>query len=274
MKNPSAYLKHIVKDPINTIAEADARKKEIMPMFYGSAGILVVGLILQVAAKLDFMAAVSFVGLVGVGFCGFLFMVIGSAKKRFEALTCSKCNFLAEIKTPEEFAKYVSFVIEKDEAVFKGYSGNKEPTNGVYSLVKVSASSSAVLSVELTCPNCGEVKHLKYSATPFSCHVERRNVPARDYAVVRSSMEDLVRTVVNDYNNPDKKGNIPYTFHSSKNPNFENRYKFKGANGADAHPDYMGVRVDYHKDVEEMLEHNFVLRELQGALTDPAKAKK
>ena len=32
MKNPIAYLKHIVKDPINTIAEADARKKEIMPL--------------------------------------------------------------------------------------------------------------------------------------------------------------------------------------------------------------------------------------------------
>ena len=30
MKNPLAYLKHIVKDPVNTIAEADARKKEIM----------------------------------------------------------------------------------------------------------------------------------------------------------------------------------------------------------------------------------------------------
>lgn len=274
MTNPLVYLKHIVKDPINTIAEADARKKEIMPLLCGSAGVLALGLILQVAAKLDFMVVFSFIGLVGVAFCGFLFMVISSAKKRFEALTCSKCNFLAEIKTPEEFAKYVSFVVEKDEAVFKGYSGNKEPTNGVYSLVKVSASSSAVLSVELTCPNCGEVKRLKYSATPFSCHVERKNVPARDYAVVRSSMEDLVRTVVNDYNNPDKKNNIPYTFHSSKNPNFENRYKFKGANGVDAHPDYMGVRVDYHKDVEEMLEHNFVLRELQGTLSDPTKAKK
>ena len=93
MRNPLAYLKHIVKDPINTIAEADARKKEIMPLLYGSAGVLALGLILQVAAKLDFMAVFSFAGLAGVGFCGFLFMVISSAKKRFEVLTCSKCNF-------------------------------------------------------------------------------------------------------------------------------------------------------------------------------------
>lgn len=274
MKNPLAYLKHIVKDPINTIDEANARKKEIMPLLYVSAGVLALGVILQVAAKLDFMAVFSFIGLVGVVFCLFLFGVISSAKKRFEALTCNKCNFLAEFTTPEEFAKYVSYTVEKDEAVYKGYSGNTEPTNGVYSLVKVSATSSAVLTVTITCPKCGEVKHLKYSATPFSCHVERKNVQAKDYAIIRTSMEELVRTVVNDYNDPEKKGNIPYTYHSSKNPNFENRYKFKGSNGVDAHPDYMGIRVDYHKDVEEMLEHNFVLRELQGTLYDPNKAKK
>lgn len=274
MKNPLAYFKHLMKDPVNTIEEANARKKEILPWLYGSAGIMVVGLILQVAAKLDFLAPLSFVGLIGVGFFGFLLAVLHDAKKRFQALTCKRCNAIAEIKTPEEFAELVSFVVEKDEAVYKGYNGNKEPTNGAYSLVKISASSSAVLSVDLTCPKCGEVKHLKYNATPFSCHVERKNVPAIDYADVRRSMEDLVRSVVDDYNNPAKKGNIPYTFHSSKNPNFENRYKFKGANGINAHPDYMGVRIDYHKDVEEMLEHNFVLRELQGVLYDPSEKKK
>lgn len=273
MKNPLAYLKHIVKDPINTIAEADARKKEIMPLLYGSLGALAVGLILQVIG-LDFMMFLTFIGAIGAAFCGFLFMVISSAKKRFETLTCGKCNFLAEFKTPEEFAKYIAFNVEKDEAKFTGYSGSKEPNNGVYSLVKVSASSSAVLSVDMTCPNCGEVKHLRYSAAPFKCHIEHKNVSVRDYANVRRSMEELVQSVVNDYNNPETKKNIPYTFHSSKNPNFEDRYSFKGANGANAHPDYMGVRVDYHKDVEEMLEHNFVLRELQGTLSDPSKSKK
>ena len=30
MKNPLKYLKHIVKDPITTTAEAAARKNEIM----------------------------------------------------------------------------------------------------------------------------------------------------------------------------------------------------------------------------------------------------
>ena len=274
MKNPLTYLKHIVKDPINTIAEADARKKEIMPLLYGSAGVLAVGVILQIVAGLDFMAIFSGIGLLGLAFCGFLLLVISSAKKRFEVLTCDKCHTLAEIKTPEAFAKYVSFAVEKDEAVFKGYSGNKEPTNGVYSLVKFSGSSSAVVSVALTCPHCGEVKHLRYSAEPFKCHAEASKVGALQFPAVRASLETAVREAVNDYNDPEKKDRIPYTFHSSKNPNFENRYKLKGANGAGAHPDYMGVRIDYRKDVEEMLEHYFVHNELSGSLTDPAKAKK
>lgn len=273
-KNPLAYLKHIVKDPVNTIAEADARKKEIMPLLYGSLGVLAVGLILQVAAKLDFMAIFSFIGLAGAAFCGFLLMVATTAKKRFAVLTCDKCNTLAEIKTPEAFAKYISYAVEKDEAKFQGYTGNKEPTNGVYAQVKFSGSSSAVLSVALTCPHCGHVRHLRYSAEPFKCHAEARRVGALAFPTTKLSLENAVRTAVNDYNDPDKKASIPYTFHSSKNPNFENRYKFKGANGADAHPEYMGVRIDYRKDAGEMLEHYFVFNELTGSLTDPSKAKK
>lgn len=273
MKNPLKYLKHLVKDPVNTIAEVDARKKEIMPLLYGSAGVLALGVILQVVAKLDFMAIFSFIGLVGVAFCAFLIFVANSAKKRFEVLTCDKCNTLAEIKTLEDFAKYVSYTVEKDVAEFKGYTGNKEATNGVYSLMKFTGSSSAVLSVALTCPHCGEVKHLRYSVSPFKCHAEAKNVGVLQFDSVRISLENAVRAAVNDYNDPDKKELIPYTFHSSKNPNFEQRYSFKGANGAGAHPEYMGAKIDYHKDAEEILMHYFIYNELTGSLTDPSKGK-
>ena len=274
MKNPLNYLKHIVKDPINTIDEADTRKKEIMPLFYSSLGILALGVILQLVAKLDFMAILSFIGLVGVVFCLFLFSVIKGAKKRFEGLTCDKCHTLAQIKTPEDFAKYVSYSIEKDVAEFKGRSGNNQATNGVFSLVKYTGSSSAIVSVELTCPHCGEIKHLKYYAVPFKCHAEAKNVGTLQFAAVSSSLETAVRTAVVDYNNPDKNHLIPYSFHSSKNPNFENRFTMKGANASGAHPDYMGAKIDYRKDVDEMLEHYFIFNEMNGSLVDPTKAKK
>lgn len=272
--NPFAYIKHLVKDPVTTIAEVDERKKEIMPWLFGSLGVLVVFVILQIIVEFFLFGLLAFIGFAGAAFFGFLLLVANTAKKRFECLTCNKCNTLAEIKTPEDFAKYVSYVVEKDEAVFKGYSGNQQPTNGVYSLVKFSGSSSAVVSVKLTCPHCGEVKNLRYTAEPFKCHAEAKNVGALVFPTTSTSLETAVRTAVNDYNNPEKKALVPYTFHSSKNPNFEDRYKFKGANGAGAHPDYMGARIDYHKDVEEMLEHYFVLNELSGTLSDPANAKK
>ena len=275
MKKALDFLKHLVKDPINTIAEADERKKEIMPFLYGSLGVLALGVILQLVAKLEFMAALSFIGLASTAFFGFLLWVIKKAKERFEGLTCSKCNTLAEIKTPEDFAKYVSYVVEKDCATFKeGQHSKVTPTNGVHSFVKITGSSSAVVWVDITCPNCGEVKHLKYEARPFECHTERKNVSVADYAVVFNQMETDVRNAVNDYNHPDKKTCIPYSLHSSKNPNFEERFTMKGANAPGAHPDYNGVRIDFHQDVEEMLEHYFVVPMINGTLTDPNKSQK
>ena len=275
MKNPIVYLKHLVKDPINTIAEADARKKEIMPCLYGSLGVLALGLILQLAAKLDFMVALSFIGLAASAFFGFLLWVIMKAKERFEGLTCSKCNTLAEIKTHEDFAKYVSYSIEKDHATFKeGQHSKVSPTNGVHSFVKIVGSSYAVASVTITCPNCGEVKLLKYEAEPFKCHIEKKNVSVADYVKVFDQMETAVRNAVNDYNDPDKKASIPYSINSSKNPHFEQRTTFEGANAPGAHPDYNGVRIDHRQDVEEMLEHYFVIPMINGKLTDPNKPKK
>ena len=275
MKNPIAYLKHIVKDPINTISEADARKKELMPLFYGSVGVLTVGLLLQVVAQLDFMAIFSFIGLVGVAFCGFTFWVIKNAKERFEGLTCDNCHTLAEIKTPEDFSRYVSFVVEEDKATFNENQHSKiSPTNGVHSLVKISASSSGVVSVAITCPNCGTIKHLVYKAVPFSCHLEQKNVRVVDYQAVYTHMANTVRAVVNDYNDPEKRKNIPYTLHSSKNPNFNARTTFKGANAPDARPNYNGVKLDMRQDIEEMLEHYFIIPQINGKLIDPNKPKK
>lgn len=273
MKNPIAHLKHICKDPINTIAEADQRKKEIMPLLYGSVGVLALGLILQVVLSLDFMAAFSFIGLVATAICAFLLFIVNSAKKKFECLTCDKCNTLAEIKTPEAFAKYVAFNVEKNEAIFNGYSGNREPSNGVYTVVKFSGSSKAVVSVKLTCPHCGEVKQLMYYAEPFKCHAEANKVGALRFKEVSTELETAVRAAVNDYNDPEKREHIPYSIHSSKNPNFENRETFKGANAAGARPNYMGVRIDMHQDVEEMLEHYFVLNQLNGTLTGANKSQ-
>lgn len=274
MKNPLKILKHLVKDPVTTIAEVDARKKEIMPWLLGSVALGVLGCVLGGILELGIVMFIGMIGLLAALFFGFLIIVANKAKQKFEAMTCSKCNAMTEIKTAEDFAKYVSYTVEKDVATFVGYSGNKEPTNGVYSMVKYTGSSSGVVSVALTCSKCGEVKHLKYTCTPFQCHAEAKNVGALHFKEVAGALETSVRTAVNDYNNPEKNELIPYSIHSSKNPHFAERETFKGANAKGAHPDYMGATIDKRQDVDEMLAHFFVLNQLNGKLVDPSKSKK
>lgn len=86
MKNPLVYLKHLVKDPINTIAEADARKKEIMPWLYGSIALAVVPSVLGGAiSALSFLTIFGMIGIFATMFFGFLLFVIKKAKEKFKA---------------------------------------------------------------------------------------------------------------------------------------------------------------------------------------------
>ncbi len=268
-------MKPMIKDPVTNMKELEERRKDVWGYMYTAISLTIIFVILSLIPVVgDFASMLMIIPVLGLMLGGFLLFVLNSAEKRFKALTCDGCGHMQNDYTVEEFAKLVSYTVEKHEAHFDGYSGNKEPTNGVYSLVKFSGSSSALLSVDLTCPKCGAVKHLKYSATPFQCEAEVRNVGALNFKAIYPSLENAVRSAVEDYNDPEKHARIPYTFHSSKNPNFENRDTFKGANASDAHPDYMGVKIRYRKDPEEMLEHYFVLKTLSGNLYDPSKSKK
>lgn len=271
MKNFIEHLKHIAKDPVKNIAEADARKKEILPFFYGSLGIFVLGVILCIIFDSDIIPIISVVALFFTVFLLIVLVAIEDGKKKLEWLTCGNCHALPDIKTPAAFAKYVSYTVEKDQATSIQYSGHKKPSNGVFPLVKLIGSASAVVSVTLTCPHCGKVRKLKYYAEPFKCHAEATRVGALQYNAVRTSLETAVRAAMNDYNNPDKKSLIPYSVHSSNNPRFAHGTSFISVNKRSDMPQYMGVTIDYHKDVEEMLEHYFIFTELAGSLVDPTK---
>ncbi len=271
MKNPLTYLKHILKDPINTIAEADARKKEIMPLLYGSAGVLAVGMILQIALNLDFMVIFSFIGLVGLGICAFLLFAIKKVKARFEALTCDKCNTLAVIKTPEEYANFVSYTVGKHIAEFEGIN-HPASNDGYVSRIRADARASVTVEIDLKCPHCGNVKRLNYFITPFRCTIAQDKVAVRDVELVKSRLESSIKEVVSDYNNPEKRQNIPYTIHSKKNPNYENRGKPQLV--GNVRLQYNGVEITYRKDVEEMVEAFFCENQLDGTIVDPNKSKK
>ena len=178
---------------------------------------------------------------------------------------------MASIKTHEDFVRYISFTIQSNEASYNGYNGNKQPTNGVYSLVKYSASSKAVLSVALTCPHCGEVKHLTYTCEPFKCHAEATRVGALQFQHVASSLENAVKTAVIDYNNPEKRDSIPCTYQSTKNPHYEAQPRGRILGSSEVNIDYLGAKIEFHQDVEEMLEHYFVIPMINGTLRDADK---
>jgi len=269
MKNPLKQIKHMWKDPINTIDEANARKKEILIWLFGSIVVAVLGVALSELA--DFLAIFGLIGIVGVMAFGFMLSIIKKAKEKFAALTCDNCNTMAEIKTPEDFAKYVNYTVGEHVAE---YNGIKHPAsnNGVISKVEAIGSATVVVTIDLKCPNCGKERRLFYKITPFKCSAVEEKVSVAQVEAVKMRLENNVKEVVRDYNDLGKRGSFPYSIHSKKNPNYENRTKAQV--GTSYIPRYNGVRIDYRKDVEEMVEAFFLENQLDGSIVDPNKSKK
>lgn len=272
MKNPLKQIKHMVKDPINTIDEANARKKEIMPWLYGSIAVAVLpGLLGSLISALDFLTMFSIIGVAGIMLFGFLLFVIKKAKQKFQALTCDKCNVMAEIKTPEDFTKYVNYTVGEHVAEYRGIS-HPASNDGVISEVEAKGSATVAVSIDLKCPHCGEVKRLIYTITPFKCSAVEKKVAVSQVEVVKMRLENNVKEVVKDYNDLEKRASFPYSIHSKKNPNYENRGKLQV--GTSYIPRYNGVRIDFRRDVEEMVEAFFLDNDLDGTIVDPNKSKK
>lgn len=271
MKNPLKHLKHMWKDPINTIDEANARKKEVLPWLYGSIGVAVLGAGLSNIKGLSFLMFLGLVGVFGVMAFGFMLFVIKKAKAKFEALTCNKCNTMAVIKTPEEYAELVSYTIGNHEATYRGIN-HPSSSNGVVSKIEATGSASVTVYIDLKCPKCGNVKSLEYKIVPFKCSAVQEKVPVRDVEAVKARLENEVKEVVKDYNDPEKCPKIPYSIHSKKSPNYENRTKPQV--GTAWIPRYNGVKIDYRKDVEEMVDSFFLENQLGGDIIDPNKPKK
>ena len=260
MKNPINHIKHLMKDPLNSIAEVEARKKEIMPWLFGSIGVAVVFCILG-----NFVSFLTIFGLVGVFatmFFGFLLFIANKVKARFKALTCEGCNTLIEIKTQEDFDTYVSYEIVSHGATFDGIS-HPSSSDGIVSSVTAKASASATVIITIKCPNCGKIKCLKYSISPFKCVAEEKKVPVLGLEAVKTRLQNDVVKVVDEYNDPATRNKIPFTVQSIHHPNFENKDKL-GASGAKE--SYGSVTITYHRTVEELVEGYFVRNELNGTI--------
>lgn len=250
-------LVHMWKDPIRNIPEADARKAEIMPLLYLSVAVMLIGAILQVALGLDFMAILTFVGVVGILFCAFLLFIVSKGKAKFAALTCNDCNTMIDIHTPEEFAKFVSFEIISENTTYD--LSHPESKDGVVPNVTVKGHSTAVVAVGFTCPKCGKVKTFRYTIEPLKCEKSEKNVRVRDLQFVKANLESDMRSVLDIYQNGDRTS-IPYSVQSIYHPNYENRDKLQSA----AYGKVNGVSIRYHRGIGEMVEGLFIRNELNG----------
>ena len=273
MKNPLKHLKHMWKDPINTIDEANKRKKEVLPWFISFIIATLLCGVLNVIIEQGFLLILGMVTFMCAFIFGFMLWIVKKAKEKFAALTCDKCNTLAEIKTPEDYAKYVSYTIESHEAIYKGIS-HPSSNNGVVTRVTASGTSNAVVWITLKCPKCGNVKQLKYVITPFKCSLEEKNVKVRDIEVVKMKLDNAVKAVVEDYNDVDNRHLIPYSIHSKKNPKYDQRTKPQLGKDTVAFPIYNGVKIEFRKDVEEMVDAFFLENMIDGKIIDPNKPQK
>ena len=250
-------LVHMWKDPIRNIPEADARKAELMPLLYLSVAVMLVGAILQVALGLDFMAILTFVGVVGIMYCAFLLFVISKGKAKFAALTCNDCNTMLDLHTPEEYAKYVTYTVESENTTYD--LSHPESKDGIVPNVTVKGKSVATLSVSFVCPNCGKTKTFQYTIEPLKCEKSEKNVRVRDLQFVKANLESDMRSVLDIYQNGDRT-QIPYSVQSIYHPNYENRDKFQSGSYGKVN----GVSIRYHRGIGEMVEGLFIRNELNG----------
>ena len=274
MKKLLAYLKHLVKDPITTVAESEARKKELMPWLFGSIGVGVGGCLLSEIGPLGFLMIFGMIGIFSAMFFGFLVFVTIKAKQKFAALTCNNCNTQATIKTPEEFEDQVSYIYDVAfKAEFDGIS-HPASNDGVVSEIRAKAHASLAIQVKLKCANCGNVKPLEYVIIPFKCSMVETKVPVRDVELVKMRLENAVKEVVKDFNDIEKRPGIPFSIHSIHNPKYEERSKLQVGNDRVAYPRYNGVKIDYHRTPEEMIRGYFLENEINGTIIDPSQPKK
>ncbi len=151
-KNPIAYAKHLWKDPITSSAEAEARKKEIMPVLIGCIAVFLLMAILSavISSLQNVLMVVGMIPGFGAVACGFLLFVIKKAKEKFADLECPNCKKQITYDNNVQ-AKIVNktFTVTKNSKTIE--------KNGVPHEATIKALGKEKVKVEITC-KCQECK--------------------------------------------------------------------------------------------------------------------
>lgn len=260
---PKGLLK-LWKEPVTNVAQVEQRKKDLWAWLYLFAGVAVLmGILGGIVSAISIVTSIFvFVGVVGIMYCGFLLFVAGKAGDRFQALTCEDCDTLFALENKEDFSKYVSYEIIKEDV--NTNLSHPASENGVVREVTATCKASVSIRIKLTCPKCGKVRTLNYSIEPFKCERKETNVLVKDLAIVKATVESAVKEVAETYKDPARRNELPFTIHSIHNPNYANRSKAQTGN---SFPHVNGVKITYHRTADELVKGYFTENELNGKLT-------
>lgn len=266
LKKLIAWFKHIVKDPVRTMKEANKRQEELMPLLYISAGLLVAPLILAaVLSKLidlsGILTPIAFIGFIGLALSGFLFLALQKIKIKFATLTCDGCNTMLTLTTKEAFEQYVTYKINSETPNITVKPIGNVGSDGTYAEVKATGNSTVIVDVTFTCPNCGKTKSFKYKITPIKFEIAQKKVPAGNLEQVQEALEAQINAVFSQYRADEK--SVPYTIQSIHHPDYENRGKPQLSLG----PVLNGVTIRYHRTVDELVEGFFIHNEANGTVS-------
>ena len=180
-----SHLKHIFKDSVENIEAANTRKKEIMPFFLTSLGIMVVPFILAAifgALKLGInltgvFTAISFVGLIGVCAFGFLLWTVSKIKSKYKNIFCDNCN------TRIEYGDNVSYTVTQ---VYETKNQNSNTGD-------ITVKEFTKVDINCVCQNCNAKKTFKHEFLTMKISGGQRE--DRD---VDTLIKDYFGNVIND----------------------------------------------------------------------------
>lgn len=180
-------IKHFLKDPVKTTAEASARIKETIPYLSISFGavcvFLILGMLIEpIKAVFNVLGFVCMAGVFLFGLC--LFRAI-QAKKRLANLECSNC------KTVIKYDDNVTYKINTQSFNIQEFKNNNQKA-GVD--VYIIGRELIGVTISCKCQECGTVKEFSHIFKTIEVESEKHTgISSLNADLLLRDMKDLMR---------------------------------------------------------------------------------
>ncbi len=184
-KKSKNWIKHLVKDPVYTMEEANKRTKELIIPTIICAGLAVGFVVLSnVIPSLQSLFMLLGVAAVILFFgCILLFVVIKKLKRKFTDLECPNCHSRIEYS---DAVKIIS-----DKRTLKINTTTKQNSTAGVDL-KVEGIETALVTIRCKCQKCGTEKEFTTTLKTIQC-VRSENCSALELGARRNQFENDLR---------------------------------------------------------------------------------